>query len=234
MSKEKKIIYVLTGILFGILLSVAFLGNRSSAASNVKKAASRLIERYQETKILPSVGLGIFIEESGGGHNNGRYYGNMSSRIYDIRDSTDQFLDLMDRYGNVNDQKTWYGQLVALQSHGYYGGSSSHYISEVSSIIQREGFTRYDEKAKERVRKIRKRKLQKGEFLLAYDPKLLPWQARTYRGVIRSGTVLIGYDWLDVVDTVPGRKPVIYIGDVEKIKMDPVVKLDAIIEEAVG
>ena len=67
-----------------------------------------------------------------------------------------------------------------------------------------------------------------------YDPELLPWQIRTYDGVIQSGTVLLGFCWLDVVDVLHGNKNVIYVGDIEKIKMDPVRKLDAVIEGAKG
>ena len=115
------------------------------------------------------------------------------------------------------------------------------HCSYICSIIEREGFEKYDKLARKYKKKLkregreRKRlKRQEGEFLLAYDPELLPWQVKTYSGVIQSGTVLLDYDWLDVVGTVKGKKNVIYVGDVEKIKMDPVRKLDAVMEGAVG
>jgi len=255
MSREKKVICFLTGIIMGIILSVGFISHTADARSrNVEIAAGRLIERYPETHILPSVALGIFIGESGGGNNNGRYYGNMSSRIYDIEDSTDQFIDLMGRYGNVDDQDTWMGQLYALQSHGYYGGASGYYIGYVSSIIERNGFTEYDEKAKryemrqkarekamrKKKREERREQIQSGRFMLAYDPTLAPWQVRTHRGAVKGGTIRLEsevfpeYAWLDVVDTKSGEDRVIYIGNLSQVMLHPVVGLAEVIEEAVG
>lgn len=226
------------------LILILCIGVTSSAHSkNVKRAADHLIERYPETGILPSVGLGIFIGESGGGHNNGRYYGVMSKRIYDIEDSTDQFVELIRYsgwYGSAWKCKTWRSQIWAIQSHGYCQDGTD-YESYICSIIEREGFEKYDvlarkykKKLKREERERKRLKRQEGEFLLAYDPELLPWQIRTYDGVIKSGTVLLGFNWLDVVDVLHGNKKVIYIGDIEKIKMDPVRKLDAVIEGAKG
>jgi hypothetical protein len=140
---KKRIAYLLI-----LMLVPVTIGSKANAMTNIEIAANRLIERYPETHILPSVGLGIFIGESGGGHNNGRYYGNMSRRIYDIEDSTDQFIDLMLKYGDVADQGSWIGQLYALQAHGYYGGASGYYIRYVSGIIESRGFTEHDEKAR--------------------------------------------------------------------------------------
>ena len=226
------------------LILILCIGVTSSAHSkNVKRAADHLIERYPETGILPSVGLGIFVGESGGGHNNGRYYGVMSKRIYDIEDSTDQFVELIRYsgwYGSAWKCKTWRSQIWAIQSHGYCQDGTD-YESYICSIIEREGFEKYDvlarkykKKLKREERERKRLKRQEGEFLLAYDPELLPWQIRTYDGVIRSGTVLLGFCWLDVVDVLHGNKNVIYVGDIEKIKMDPVRKLDAVMEGAVG
>ena len=259
MSKEKKIICLLTGIILGMILSVGYFSLTADAQSrNVKTAARRLIKRYPETHILPSVGLGIFIQESGGGHNNGRFYGIVSCsrypRTWDVEESTDQFLNLMERYRNVDDRETWLSQLYALQSHGYYGGSSVYYIGCVSRIIERNGFTEYDEKAKryekrQRARKKalrkkrrddRRKQIQSRQFILAYDPNLLPWQARTHKGAIKGGTIRIEseifpeYAWLDVVDTEKGDDQVIYIGNLSQVMLHPVVGLAEVIEEAVG
>jgi hypothetical protein len=140
---KKRIAYLLI-----LMLVPVTIGGKANAMTNIEIAANRLIERYPETHILPSTGLGIFIGESGGGHNNGRYYGNMSRRIYDIEDSTDQFIDLMLKYGNVARQRSWIGQVYVLQSHGYYGGSSAKYIRYIMSIVERRGLTRYDDKAR--------------------------------------------------------------------------------------
>lgn len=141
------------------IICLVFTGTTAEASErNIKIAVKRLVERYPETHILPSVAIGIFIGESGGGHNNGRYYGNMSRRIYDVVESTDQFLDLMKKYGNVSKQKTWMSQLYAIQGHGYYGGASSHYISYVSGIIESRNLTKYDKKPSGMRKNSRKRK----------------------------------------------------------------------------
>lgn len=251
MSKEKKIIYVLTGIILGILLSVALIGNGVLAKTNVQKAAGRLIERYPETGILPSVGLAIFLGESGGGHNEGRYYGIAPSRryprIWDVVESTDQFLLLMRRYKNVDDQKTWIGQLRALQRHGYYEGSSKHYISYISGFIKHRGLEKYDRKAKRYKKELKKKKCeekrkrrQRQRMILIYDPTLAPWQVRTYRGVIKGGTIRLhtesawNYTWLDVVSTKKGAKNVIYTGNRAEAMLHPQTRLEEVLEEAVG
>ncbi len=230
------------------IICLAFTGTTAEASErNIKIAVKRLVERYPETHILPSVAIGIFIGESGGGHNNGRYYGNMSRRIYDVVESTDQFLDLMKKYGNVSKQKTWMGQLYAIQGHGYYGGASSHYISYVSGIIESRNLTKYDKKAKwyekklkEKKKTEKKKRLQKGSFRLVYDPSLLPWQVVTHRGIINGGTIRMDVDdhlnwvWMDVTKTKKGKKSVIYTGDLYRCMRHPVIRLSEVIENAKG
>lgn len=251
MTTEKKVIYVLAGILSGILLTVALIGSTSQAASaNEKVAAKRLIEKYPETHILPEFALAIFFGESGGGKNDGRFYGLVASRRYprtwDVVESTDQFLRLMKRYKNVSKQKTWIGQLYACQSHGFFGGSSSYYIRYITSVHDKHDFDKYNKLAKRHEKKLKRQKRekerkrrQKRPFTLIYDPTLAPWQVKTYKGVIKGGTIriesdrLYGWCWLDVVGTKKGNKNIIYTGDREAI-MHPKVKLAEILEEAVG
>ena len=227
-------------IVLMIALAIAMTGTVSKAETeNVRIAANRLIERYPETHILPSVGLGIFIGESGGGHNNGRYYGNMSRRIYDIEDSTDQFIDLMLKYGDVARQKTWCGQLYALQAHGYYGGASGYYISYVSGIIKSRDFVKYDKMAKayeqrliEEEKAADRRERQDDTFTLVpgdtpigtivADPKVLK----------KGSTVQIGYRYYEVTKTRKGLGGVILVGSLTSIR--PGVRLGGVVEGAVG
>lgn len=248
MRTERKIIYLLAGILLGILVGTAVLGREVSAHSqNVKTAAGRLIERYPETGVLPSVGLGIFIGESGGGHNNGRYYGVMAGRRYDIVDSTDQFIDLIRYsgwYGSAYKQKDWYSQLYAIQSHGYCQ-SSNHYVSYIAGIVEREGFTAFDKKARAYVKKLRRerekkrrKRIQAGSFMLVFNPELAPWQIITHEGAIKAGTIRLDsdsqYAWLDIVDTVSGDDSIIYTGDLTQVQTDPVVTLSEVLEGVKG
>ena len=207
--------------------------------TNIDIAANRLIERYPETHILPSVGLGIFIGESGGGHNNGRYYGNMSRRIYDIEDSTDQFIDLMLKYGDVADQGSWIGQLYALQAHGYYGGASGYYIQYVSGIIESRGFTEHDDKARayeeeliESKRAESRKKRQVETFTLAPGDNPIGTIAADPKVLKKGSTVRIGYNYYTVEKTVAGLGNVILIGSLSSVR--PGVKLDEVVEGAVG
>lgn len=249
MTKEKKIICVLAGIILGILLTTAFVGNYSSAHSqNVKTAGKRLIERFPETHIYPSVGLGIFIGESGGGHNNGRYYGVMAGRRYDITESTDQFIELIRYsgwYGSAYKAQSWRGQLSIIQSHGYCQDGTD-YERYIESIIEREGFEEFDRKAirykkklKRKQRELKRKRQQSKPFTLIYNPALAPWQVITYQGVIKGGTIriqsdhLYGWCWLDVIKTKKGSRNVIYTGDREAI-LHPVVTLQEVIENAKG
>lgn len=231
---KKRIAYLLI-----LMLVPVTIGSRAEAKTNIDIAANRLIERYPETHILPSVGLGIFIGESGGGHNNGRYYGNMSRRIYDIEDSTDQFIDLMLKYGDVADQGSWIGQLYALQAHGYYGGASGYYIRYVSGIIESRGFTEHDDKARayeeeliEGKRAENRKKRQAGTFTLAPGDNPIRTIAADPKVLKKGSTVRIGYNYYTVEEAVAGLGNVILIGSLSSVR--PGVKLDEVVEGAVG
>ena len=70
--------------------------------------------------------------------------------------------------------------------------------------------------------------------VLRYDPSLLPWQVTTDPEFISGGTIRIGYNFLDVVKTQSGLDNVILIGDETYKDQDKIVKLDEVIENAVG
>ena len=231
---KKRIVYLLILMLVSVTIE-----SKANAMTNIEIAANRLIERYPETHILPSVGLGIFIGESGGGHNNGRYYGNMSRRIYDIEDSTDQFIDLMLKYGDVADQGSWIGQLYALQAHGYYGGASGYYIQYVSGIIESRGFTEHDDKARayeeeliEGKRAENRQRRQAGIFTLAPGDNPIGTIAADPKVLKKGSTVRIGYNYYTVEKAVAGLGNVILIGSLSSVR--PGVKLDEVVEGAVG
>lgn len=105
---------------------------------------------------------------------------------------------------------------------------------------------RPETKAEKMTRKVKKKAKQKQErqtkqkkpFRLVYDPTLLPWQIRTDKDIIPSGTCLIQWNeytwcWLDVVDTEESIGHTIYIGDRRAIAY-PLMELQDVIEEAVG
>lgn len=87
-------------------------------------------------------------------------------------------------------------------------------------------------KAKEQAAKRKKR--QKSTFTLKYDKYLTAWQIVTDPDYIKSGTVRIGYKYLDVKATKKGLGTIILIGDEELKDFEIKTKLDDVYEKAKG
>ena len=88
-------------------------------------------------------------------------------------------------------------------------------------------------------REERRRQLQQKPMRLIYDPSLLPWQIVTDKDIIPSGTVLVEWDnmmfqWLDVVRTEKGIGRTIKIGNRAAVMRHTQIRLQDVIEEAVG
>lgn len=84
-----------------------------------------------------------------------------------------------------------------------------------------------------RLAKERKKK-QEGWFTLVYNPTLAPWQIITDKDIIPGGTCRMGYNWLDVVETHKHIGQTIQTGNMSEIQRHSRIKLDEVIEEAVG
>ena len=256
MSKEKKIICVLSGIIAGILISTMLIGNgfvnaKSIRATNTEKAFWIFAENYDEWQIEPVSGLAILNGESRAmtaKNNHGCPYGMVGHRYYDIESGTYAFGNLIRYnrwYKNAWKCKTWQTELAAIQRCGYCQ-DGSNYLSYLHSIVRTYNLTKYEKKFKKYRKKIlkerrekKRKKKQKQPFTLIYNPALAPWQVITYRGVIKGGTIridtdnLYGFLWLDVIKTKKGSKNIIYTGD-RKAMFHSQVKLAEILEEAVG
>lgn len=111
------------------------------------------------------------------------------------------------------------------------------------TLIREETDKEYKERIeKERKKKEKKRKQsQKVMFMVLFDPNLSPYQAITYKGVIKGGTIRfksyydqIRYTWYDVVGTKPGDLRVIYTGNRWQAHFERFVWLDEVIEDAKG
>lgn len=253
--RAKKIIMLLIGILAGILISVGLIGSGALAKTNEQIAADRLVERYEDSGILPSLGMAVGYTETHFGEGGPRYFGNMGTVYSDIRDSADQFVDLLLKYGDVACEKSFYDQACAMQRHGYYGGDSDYYVNYLLNVCEEHDYLRYDRKAmrmaekkerrkeRQRVRKKAKRRKtkQKGMFRLIYDPSLTCYQAVTYTGAIKGGAIRLRsrYDalkntWLDIAYTKKGDLNVIYTGMRYAGILEPIMWLDEVREEAEG
>lgn len=100
-----------------------------------------------------------------------------------------------------------------------------------------------DKERKARIERANKKRrfFHRLSYTVVYDPELLPYQAITYSGVIKSGTIRfksksdhIRYTWFDVVNTKPGNLRVIYVGNRWQAENEPIVWLDEVIENAKG
>ena len=256
MTKEKKLICVLAGMIAGIVLSVILIGNgtadaKSTREKNTDAAFWIMAKNYDEYQVEPVTGLAILHGESRAmtaAANHGRPYGMVGRRYYDIDSATFAFLKLIRYnkwYKKAWKHKNWQTELAAIQRCGYCQ-DGSNYLSYLHSIVRTYNLTKYEKKFKKYRKKIlkerrekKRKKKQKQPFTLIYNPALAPWQVITYRGVIKGGTIridtdnLYGFLWLDVIKTKKGNKNVIYTGD-RRAMFNSQVKLAEILEEAVG
>jgi hypothetical protein len=163
----------------------------------------------------------------------------MSSRIYDIEDSTDQFIDLMLKYGNVARQRSWIGQVYVLQSHGYYGGSSAKYIRYIMSIVERRGLTRYDDKARAYEARLveekaaKKRKKRQLETFTLVPANIPVGTIEADSKVLKKGsTVQIGVRYYEMTRSVKQLGNIIRVGGLTSVRAN--VRLDDVVEKAKG
>lgn len=95
---------------------------------------------------------------------------------------------------------------------------------------------------KEKQKREKKRKqAHKTMFTVLFDPTLSPYQAVTYDGVIKGGTLRfkshydqIRYTWYDIVGTKHGDLRVIYTGNRWQTHFERYSWLDEVIEDAKG
>ena len=259
MSKEKKIICVLTGIIIGILLSVAFIGNPAGAKSvrktNTDTAVRWVIRHYDEYHIHPVTAAAILNGESRAmtdKNNHGRPYGMVGRHYYDIKSGTKAFCKLIrysKYYGDAWEYFDWQDQLSIIARHGYCEGSG--YLSYLHSIVNTYDLEQYEDELLKHLKKTRQKEKaeekrlirlqeealrkarQKEMFILRYDMTLLPWQIITDPDFIKGGTIQIGFTWCDVVGTEKG------IGNTIKIGYRPALfgiktYLGEVVENAVG
>ena len=254
MTKEKKLICVLAGMIAGIVLSVILIGNgtadaKSTREKNTDAAFWIMAKNYDEYQVEPVTGLAILHGESRAmtaAANHGRPYGMVGRRYYDIESATFAFLKLIRYnkwYRKAWKHKNWRDELAAIQSCGYCQDGSD-YLSYLHQIVRTYNLEKYEKKFRKYRKKVkrkrrrqmlerRRKKRQAGTFVLVYDPSLAPWQIVTDPDYIKGGTVRIGYVWCDVVGTRKGIGNTIRTGDRSAMRARHTM-LGEVIENAVG
>ena len=237
--REKKIICLLAGIIVGILLSVALIDSGAVAKTIKEPLGKWYISTYSANCNTPS---GTHDTSSGAYATAGRTAAvdlknplvPMDSWIY-IEGIGTRHIEDYGGFGRYN------GGRRAID---VFTNGSGYLVERRVWLIRKE--TKKEEKARkakerkkrEAKKKRNRKKEQKKPFRLIYDPTLFPWQIRTDKDIIPSGTVLIQWSsftwaWLDVVDAEKNIGQVIYIGD-RRAMTYPFMELQDVIEEAVG
>ena len=130
MTKEKKLICLLAGMVAGIMISTILIGNgfvnaKSKRAKVTDRAFWIMAKNYDEYMVEPVTGLAILNGESRSmtaAANHGRPYGMVGHRYYDIDSATFAFLKLIRYnkwYKKAWKHKNWRDELAAIQSCGY-------------------------------------------------------------------------------------------------------------------
>ncbi len=239
MSKEKKIICFLSGVIGGILLSIALLGSGSLAKTIKEPLGKWYISTYSASSNTPS---GTHDTSSGAYAKAGRTAAvdlrnplvPMGSWIY-IEGIGKRHIEDYGGFGRYNGGRRAVD--VFTDSNGYLV-ERKVWLIRSETKKERKARKAKEKKKREADQKKKRMQEQKKPFKLVYDPTLLPWQIRTDKAIIPSGTVLIQWSsftwaWLDVVDAGKNIGRVIYIGDRRAITY-PLMELQDVIEEAVG
>lgn len=238
--REKKIICLLAGIIVGILLSVALIGSGAVAKTIKEPLGKWYISTYSANCNTPS---GTHDTSSGAYATAGRTAAvdlknplvPMGSWIY-IEGIGKRHIEDYGGFGRYNGGR----RAVDVFTDG------SGYLVERRVWLIRKETKKEIRKRKAKERKKReaaaerkRKKEQKKPFALVYDPALLPWQIVTDKDIIPSGTVLVEWNnmmfqWLDVVDTEKDLGHVIKIGNRAAVMYHTQIRLQDVIEEAVG
>jgi len=231
MKAEKKLIYLLIGILFGILAGVGLIGS-GALAKTVKEPLGRwYVTTYTVKDNTPA---GSRATSSGARATEG------------VTVAVDYRNPLVPMGSTVHIEGFGKRQVQDYGGFGHYNGGRRAFDvfvhpGEGGLFLRKVWLIRKETKAEKerRIEKQRKR-LQKKTFTLVYNKDLAPWQVVTYDGAIGSGTIRLDtnddmrYQWLDVIKTVEGKRRIIYTGDLMQVQRDPVVYLAEVCEGAVG
>ena len=238
--KQKKIIYFLIGIIAGIIIGVGLIGSGAIAKTIKEPLGKWYISTYSAHCNTPS---GTHNTSSGAYATAGRTAAvdlknplvPMGSWIY-IDGIGKRHVEDYGGFGRYNSGR----RAVDVFTDG------SGYLVERRVWLLRPETKKEIKKRKAKERKKREAELEKKRraeqrkpFVLVYDPALLPWQIVTDKDIIPSGTVLVEwsnmmFQWLDVARTEKGIGHVIKIGNRAAVMCHTQIRLQDVIEGAVG
>lgn len=255
-----KIICLLVGIIFGILIGVAIMPKTANAAKlgktqekRIKQAMEYMTkpETWDKYGIWPSTYLmQTFIEScmwrkprhglNGHGEMSGRWY-------YTVKQAAKGYCQLINKhwYKGAPFMDNSYEQLDRILDCGYCVPRGNYWSKAVRSC-EKYGWKKYDkilkknikkkqEEEKEKKRQLKIKQAREEEFTFVFDGTLLPWQICGDRDIVPvHSTVRIGYSLLDTVRDVENIGNIIYTGDRVLSRIIVKTKLDNIILDCKG
>lgn len=223
--KAKKIIFFLIGVLSGILLSVALIGNISDA----KKVKKYLGKFYISTYKPSDSSQNGYKTASGKRAKSGRTVAvdrrnpkaKMGSKVH-IAGFGDRIVEDTGRFGSFNNGLRAFDMFIEDHERG--------------GLFYRKCYIYKPETKKEKEKRLERerKKRQRGEFILVYDESLTPFQVITDPNYIKGGCISFGGGWFEVVKTKKGLKNTILVGDPLIKDMSLKVRLEMVEEGAVG
>ena len=230
-----------------IALALAFLMCGTTAQASVQKnnteaAARWAIEHYETYHLHPTTVTAILNGESAAmTANNGRPYGMIGRRYYDIHSGTEAFCELIrfsGWYGNAWAFYDWKDQIRTIQSHGYCQDGSD-YLSYLHSIVRTYNLERFDDDLQAYIKEKREKKEAKKRakrhtetFTLAPGDNPIGTITADPAILKKGSTVRIGFSYYTVEKTADGLGNVLLIGSLSSVR--PGVSLDEVVEGAVG
>ena len=227
MTKDRKVIYTLIGIIAGMLIGVAlfcrsagakmvaeykgmFIASSYTAASNTPSGSHQTFSGHRAREgVTVAVDDHTPIAKMGQKivlkwrvkirKKNGKWKWKWKSHVFRVQDKG--------HFGHMNNGRRQID--VFFESRGWG-------LREVKVYVLR------PETKRERRQRLRRRRIrierkrmekQKGVFHFLYEPTLLPWQIVTDRKIITGGACRIKFGWLDVVSTRKGLGNTVLTGD---------------------
>jgi len=222
MSKDKKLVLLLAGILAGIFIGVIIIGSGYVDARRIKEYQGELMcTTYHVSDNTPAG-----TRDTSSGERATEY------RTIAVDSQNPRFKQGTHLYVEGFGE----GVVKDVGGFGRYGVDLDLFTPENDDYKKpcKVWVLRPETKKekKERLAKERKKR-QRGAFKLVYDSSLLPWQIITDPAHIKGGTVQIGVTLCDVVDTEKGLKDTIKIG-YKPTYFGIWTRLGTVYEEAVG
>jgi len=222
MTKDKKLVMVLAGMLAGIFIGVIIIGSGLVDAKQIREYQGELLcTTYHVSDNTPA---GTRDTSSGRRATEYRTIA-VASRNPRYKQGTHLYVE---GFGE--------GVVEDVGGFGRYGVDLDLFTPENDGYKKpcKVWLIRTETKKERRKRRARLRKERQREtFRLVYDSSLEPWQIITDPGYIKGGTVQIGITLCDVVGTEKGLKNTIKIG-YKPAYFSILTKIGAVYEDAVG